>query len=159
MKTLASLIEDYGPRIDASAGPLADWQMYQEMENARLNRTPIPGRGKLVGCGCIFYRIAVRADGAYVPCVMLPQMVLGHIGKDPLEEVWRNSPQLNALRSRVTIPLETFEDCRGCEYLMSCTGSCAGVAYSFSKNPNLPSPESCLRKFKREIAAEGLSIF
>ena len=159
MKTLALLDEKYPGRIQASAGPLADWKMFGGMESARLSGSPIPGRGRLVGCGCIFSKMAVRADGAYVPCVMLPQMVQGYIGKDPLEEVWRNSRQFNDLRERISIPLEGFDECKGCDYLHLCTGNCPGSALSLSGNPNRPSLETCLRKFKHDLAAEGLSLW
>jgi radical SAM protein with 4Fe4S-binding SPASM domain len=90
---------------------------------------------------------------------MLPQMVLGYIGIDPLEDVWGNSRQFNDLRRRISIPLESFDECTGCEYLQSCTGNCAGTALSLSKDPNRPSLEACLKKFKCDLAAEGLSIW
>ena len=159
MKVMADLDKKYPGRIEASAGPLAEWKSFAEMEAARSSGRPIPGRGRLVGCGCIFSRIAVRADGAYVPCVMLPQLVLGYIGRDSLEDVWRNSSQFNALRERVNISLETFEECRGCEYIQSCTGNCAGTTLSLLGNANRPSPEACLRRFKAALAAEGLSLW
>jgi SynChlorMet cassette radical SAM/SPASM protein ScmE len=159
MRVLAELDERYPGRIRANAGPLADWHSYRQMEEARIKGEKFTDRGRLVGCGCIFSRISVRSDGAYVPCVMLPQMVLGHIGKDPVGEVWRNSPILNDLRSRIHIPLDTFEECRGCDYLHSCTGNCAGTALSLLGDANRPSPDACLRRFKEELAREGLSLW
>lgn len=158
MKVLAGLDEKYPGRISASAGPLANWKMFREMEAARKKNKPIPGRGRLVGCGCIFTRLAVRADGAFIPCVTLPQMVLGHISRDSLREVWLNSPQLNTLRERITIPLESFIECQGCEYISSCTGNCAGSSLSLLGDANRPSPADCLRKFKEDLAVEGLSL-
>ena len=159
MHVLAELDAKYPGRISAAAGPLADWKMFHAMRAAAQNGKPIPGRGYLVGCGCIMSRIAVRADGAYVPCVMLPQMVLGYIGHDPLEEVWRNSPAFNALRERASIALTSFEECQGCAYLQSCTGNCAGTALSIVGEANRPSPEVCLLKFEKDLEAEGLSLW
>jgi SynChlorMet cassette radical SAM/SPASM protein ScmE len=159
MHVLAELDESYQGRIEASAGPLADWKMFHEMEAARQSGQPISGRGYLVGCGCIFSRIAIRADGAYVPCVMLPQMVLGHIGVDSLVEVWQSSALLNSLRERIHIPLDTFEQCHSCEYMSSCTGNCAGTSLSLVGDANQPSPEACLANFQRELASEGLSLW
>ena len=86
------------------------------------------GRGRLVGCGCIFNRLAVRADGAYVPCVMLPQMVLGKIGEDRLEQVWQESAALKELQARWSVPLSSFAECQGCRWQANCTGNCAGTA-------------------------------
>lgn len=159
MRVLASLDEQYPGRIFAAAGPLANWRRFHEMESVRKRHESIPGRGYLVGCGCIFSRIAVRADGAYVPCVMLPQMVLGYIGSDSITGIWRNSPQLTALRNRVNIPLEGFPECMGCEYVGSCTGNCAGSAFSLLGDPNRPSPDDCLRRFLQELILEGISLW
>jgi SynChlorMet cassette radical SAM/SPASM protein ScmE len=159
MRVLALLDSQHPGRVQATAGPLADWKMYGEMESARRNGSAIRGRGRLVGCGCIFSKMAVRADGAYVPCIMLPQMVLGHVGKDSLEEVWRNAKQFNNLRQRTSIPLRSFDECRECEYLDTCTGNCPGTALSLSQDPNRPSAEACLNRFKNALAAEGLSIW
>ena len=159
MQVLAALDEAYPGRIQASAGPLAEWHMFRDMESARLLGESIPGRGNLVGCGCIFSRIAVRADGAFVPCVMLPQMILGTIGQDSLEQVWRDSQALNALRSRTTISLDSFAECQGCDYVELCTGNCAGTALSILSDANRPSPEGCLRRFKGQLAQEGLGLW
>ena len=158
MQVLADLDAQYPDRIEASAGPLAEWKMFHEMRQASLNDEPIAGRGHLVGCGCIFNRLAVRADGAYIPCVMLPQMVLGFIGKDLLIDVWRDAERLNGLRERTTIVLGSFEECRDCDYQLSCTGNCAGGALSLLGDANRPSPDACLRNFERDLAKEGLSF-
>jgi SynChlorMet cassette radical SAM/SPASM protein ScmE len=159
MRILSDLRDKYPGRIHATAGPLAEWMMYNEMEAARLAGRGIPGRGRLVGCGCVFNTMAVRADGAYIPCVTLPQMVLGHIGGDSLLDVWQNSPTLKEFRGRVHKRLDSFEECRDCEYVEACTGNCAGPALSFYGTPHRPSPEGCLRRFRKELAAEGVTIW
>lgn len=158
MQVLADLDTKYPGCIEADAGPLANWKMFHEMRQASASGQPIAGRGHLVGCGCIFNRITVRADGAYVPCVMLPQLVLGFIGKDRLSEVWQKAEVLNALRARTAITLDTFDECRGCDYQLSCTGNCAGGALSLLGEANRPSPDACLRNFERDLAKEGLSL-
>jgi len=157
MKTLAAIEERYPGRIQALAGPLAEWHLFHGMENARKKGEPIAGRGRLVGCGCIFTSLAVRADGAFIPCITLPSMVLGQMGRDSLVDVWQHTPLLNDLRRRVTIPLDSFAECRGCDYLSSCTGSCAGSAFSLLGEHNRPSPDACLRRFKANLEKEGLT--
>ncbi len=159
MRILAELEAAYPGRIQASAGPLADWHMFHAMEEARKKGQPIPGRGRLVGCGCIFDRLAVRSDGAIVPCVMLPQMVLGQLGEDPLDDVWQHAPALQELRSRWSIPLSSFDDCLDCPWLESCTGNCPGTAYSLTGEVNRPCPETCLKRFQEELAVLGESLW
>lgn len=158
MQVLADLDVRYPDRILAAAGPLADWKMFHNMRQSHESGQPIPGRGRLVGCGCIFNNLAVRADGAYIPCVTLPQMVLGFIGESRLTDIWRDAAVLNDLRERTKISLESFEECRDCDYRLSCTGNCAGSALSLLGDANRPSPDACLRRFECDLAKEGLSL-
>jgi SynChlorMet cassette radical SAM/SPASM protein ScmE len=151
MATLLRLAEQYDGRISANAGPLAEARMWGEMERARAEGAPaFPNGGRLTACGCPNDKIAVRADGTIVPCSMLAHMELGRINRDPLAEVWRESPALNGLRARREIPLTDFAFCAGCEYAAYCTGNCPGLAYSLTGEVNHPSPDACLRRFKGE---------
>ncbi len=159
MRILARLDSEFPGRILANAGPLADWHMFNAMEDARRTGVPIPGRGRLVGCGCTFDKLAVRSDGAYIPCVMLPQMVLGKIGNDALAEVWQNAIALHSLRSRLQIPLDTFAECRECVWHESCTGNCPGTAFTGTGEVNRPCPHTCLKRFHEALTAEGLSLW
>lgn len=159
MRILAALAEAYPGRIEASAGPLADWQMFHAMEKARRRGQPLAGRGKLVGCGCIFDRLAVRADGALVPCVMLPQMVLGRLGEDRLDEVWQHAPDLQKMRSRCSTLLSAFAQCHDCPWWESCTGNCPGTIYALTGDVNRPCPHACLRRFQNELVEIGESLW
>lgn len=159
MRSLAELEEAYPGRIQASAGPLADWHMFRAMEEARQSGQPVPGRGRLVGCGCIFDRLAVRSDGAIIPCVMLPQMVLGRLGEDRLDDVWLHAPALHEMRCRSSLSLSSFDDCLDCSWLESCTGNCPGTAYSLTGEVNRPCPETCLKRFQEELTALGESLW
>lgn len=158
MQLLAGLDLAYPGRIQANAGPLADWRNLQTLRKARQSGVPIPGRGRLVGCGCIFNQLAVRADGAMIPCVMLPQMVLGQIGRDRLAEVWQSAPELERMRARVDIPLHSFAECQDCEWLQSCTGNCPGTAFTATGEINRPSPDACPRRLLEELAERGVSL-
>lgn len=158
MQLLASLDLAYPGRILANAGPLADWRSLQALRKARQSGVPIPGRGRLVGCGCVFNQLAVRADGAMIPCVMLPQMVLGQIGCDPLDEVWQSAPGLERMRGRVDISLQSFAECRDCEWLHSCTGNCPGTAFTRTGDMNRPCPDACPKRLLEELAERGLTL-
>lgn len=151
MKTLLALNAKYGGRINAQAGPLAEGRMWSEMERARrAGLGSLPDRGRLTACGCVFDKIAVRTDGVIVPCNMLSHIELGRINRDPLDEVWRNHPELRKVRERRFIPLSRYDFCRGCDYLNYCTGNCPALAYSHLGVVDHPSPDGCLRKFLSE---------
>lgn len=150
MKTLMDLTERYGGRISATAGPLADGRTWLEMlEVCRKNETT-EGRGFLTGCSGPQQTIAVRADGAIIPCLQLGHMLLGMINKDDLIDIWQNHPDLRMLRTRSLIPLSSFDFCRECPYTDHCTGNCPATAYTMTGEINHPSPDACLRLFQRE---------
>jgi radical SAM protein with 4Fe4S-binding SPASM domain len=90
---------------------------------------------------------------------MLPTMVLGRIGQDPLEKVWQEAPALKALQDRVSIPLERFEECRDCDYRATCTGNCPALAWSLGGDAFRPSEDACLKRFLGQLAAEGLDLW
>ncbi len=148
MATLQRLSVQYNGRISATAGPLTDGHMWHRMEEARAQGKPaFHNGGHLTACGCPTNKISVRADGIIVPCSMLAHIELGRINLDSLAEIWQNSPALNQLRNRYTIPLSQFEFCAACAYDPYCTGNCPGLAYSLTGLVDHPSPDACLRKF------------
>ncbi len=148
MASLLRLSERYPGRITAAAGPLAEARMWRRMEEARVSGAPaLPRGGYLTACGCTESKLAVRADGAIVPCSMLAHEAVGLINRDSLADVWQHSPALNLLRRRTTIPLSDFAFCEGCAYIPYCTGNCPGVAYNLTGTADHPSPDACLRRF------------
>lgn len=151
MEILTKLNEKYKGMISATAGPLAEAEHWQRMEDALdLSAPPFPEGGLLTGCGCPFSRISVRADGIIVPCGMLAHLELGRMNKDSLAHIWHHSPPLNKLRQRRSIPLTEFEFCKNCPYIPYCTGNCPGLAYTLTGQVDHPSPDACLRRFLSE---------
>jgi SynChlorMet cassette radical SAM/SPASM protein ScmE len=151
METLLELVEKYPGRISATAGPLAEAIMWTEMKEAsRLKKPRMEERGFLTGCGGPFSNIAVRADGALVPCSQLGHLVLGQINQDDLCTVWQSHPALWEFRNRRLIPLSSFEFCRDCPYADYCTGNCPALAYNLTGEINHPSPDACLRLFEQQ---------
>jgi SynChlorMet cassette radical SAM/SPASM protein ScmE len=151
MESFVRLNKRYENRINAQAGPLAEAKMWAEMENARdQGKKEMPGRGHLTACGCVMDTIAVRADGAIIPCTMLSHIKLGRVNKDDFKAIWQSHPEMQKMRRRRSIPLSDFEFCRGCEYINFCTGNCPGLAYTITGKVDHPSPDACLRRFLEE---------
>lgn len=150
METLQRLARRYPGRISATAGPLADASTWQRMESARAaDAEPFAHGGRLTGCGCSFSKLAVRPDGAYIPCLLLPHIELGRINRDSLTAVWREAEALDRLRSRSRRSLSEFDHCEGCAYIPYCTGNCPGLAHALLGEVDYPSPDACLRDFLR----------
>ncbi|TLU83390.1 MAG: SynChlorMet cassette radical SAM/SPASM protein ScmE [Chlorobium sp.] len=145
---ILSLQQKYPGRITAQAGPLAEADRFAKIESARLlGETSLPGGGYLTACGCIFNKIAVRADGTIVPCTMLSQIELGRINLDDLTEIWQTHPTMEAMRKRNRIPLSNFSWCEGCEYINFCTGNCPALAFTSFGVIDHPSPSGCIKRF------------
>ncbi|HPW54419.1 MAG TPA: PqqD family peptide modification chaperone [Thermoanaerobaculaceae bacterium] len=149
MRTLERLATRYDGRITATAGPLAKVKMHREMEQARATGTAISSyrAGHLTACGCIFSKLAVNHDGTITPCSILATVVLGHIEKDSIPELWRSDPVLTKMRSRHTIAMRDLPECQGCEWHDYCNGSCPGLAYEQFGDVNRANLTDCYRRF------------
>lgn len=147
MEKILSLAERYPNRITAQAGPLALARGYQEMEEARKQGRAIPGRGYLIGCGCMWSKLAVRPDGTYVPCSMVSHIELGRINRVRLIDIWQNHAELARLRARYKIPLARFTECVDCPWQMTCTGNCPAGQYTRTGDMYAPNRDDCLKRF------------
>lgn len=149
MRALERLAEQYNGRITATAGPLAKVKMHREMEQARAAGTPISSyrAGYLTACGCVFSKLAVNHDGTITPCSILATVVLGHIERDSIPEIWKSHPVLARMRSRHTIAMRDLPECQGCEWNDYCNGSCPGLAYEQFGDVNRANLTDCYRRF------------
>jgi SynChlorMet cassette radical SAM/SPASM protein ScmE len=156
METLIRLEKKYGGRINATAGPLAKWSAYGEMERARATGelTGTWQMGFLTACGCVFNKLAVHHDGVIAPCNMLPTLELGRINRDRISDIWKNHPILKALKGRRRIPMTDVPGCEDCEWARFCNGSCPGLALSMTGDFNRANPHDCYRNF---LHAAGLA--
>jgi SynChlorMet cassette radical SAM/SPASM protein ScmF len=93
------------------------------------------------GCGVcgIFGILGVIASGHYALCGIgeqVPDLIFGTVGKDLLEEVWRENATLKALREGLPERLEGV--CSRCLMKQRCMGSC--VAQNYYSKGNLWAP-------------------
>ncbi len=149
MRSLVRMSGKYPGRIQASAGPLARYRTYRDIDRAMAGETVRSSyrMGRLTSCGCMGLKLAIRHDGMISPCNMLSDLHLGNILTDSLEEVWRYSPILKAMRDRARISLKEIEECRDCEYADYCTGNCPATRFAETGNLNLPNTSDCYRQF------------
>ncbi len=157
MADLLRLEARYPGRVGAMAGPLADAHRFAAMEAARRSGAPaFEDGGRLSGCGCAGEALGVRADGVYVPCLLLPDVELGRVGVDALGAVFRESPVLAALRERCALELTSLPECAGCAYTPYCTGNCPAAVHAETGNFDAPDPGACLRRFLEEGGSVAL---
>ncbi len=156
MAALVALNEKYEGRISANAGPLAAAKSFSDIE-ARLaqGETHMPGRGTLCSCGGVFSKMAVLHDGAMVPCDMLPTLVMGRAGKDPLRDAWLHHPAINAVRARREVPLSSLATCRGCPYTGFCAGGCPASVMAKYSRLDARDPLCCYRIYRGEERVDG----
>ena len=152
MRTLVRLEREYPGRIQASAGSLALWHMFREMEEAKATgrKTRRWKMGCLSSCGCMFAKLAVHHDGMIVPCNMLAAAALGTVGETPLRAIWQAHPLLKEMRGRGEIPMDRVPGCAGCEWAPYCSGGCPAAEYTRTSEMNVANPECCYRAFLGE---------
>ena len=152
MRTLVRLEREYPGRIQASAGSLALWHMFREMEEAQATgrKTRRWKMGCLSSCGCMFAKLAVHHDGMIVPCNMLAAAALGTLGETPLRSIWQDHPRLKEMRGRGEIPMDQVPGCAGCEWAPYCSGGCPAAEYARTGAMNVANPECCYRAFLEE---------
>ncbi|TFG61294.1 MAG: SynChlorMet cassette radical SAM/SPASM protein ScmF [Deltaproteobacteria bacterium] len=103
------------------------------------------------GCGVcgIFGILGVTAGGHYALCGIgeqVPELVFGEVGKDPLEEVWREHPVLKSMREGLPGRLEGV--CSRCLMKRSCLGSC--IAQNYYSQGSLWAPYWFCRQAEKE---------
>ncbi len=152
MRTLTRLEREYPGRIQATAGSLALWHMFREMEAARASgqKTRRWKMGCLSSCGCMFAKLAVHHDGMIVPCSMLAAASLGTIGEAPIQSIWQDHPLLKEMRARGNIPMDHVPGCAGCEWGPYCSGGCPATEFTRTGDLYVANPECCHRKFLEE---------
>jgi SynChlorMet cassette radical SAM/SPASM protein ScmF len=102
--------------------------------------------GKMFGAagdGChscgILGILGVLADGSYALCgigATVPEMIFGHASRDPLKEIWLNSPILNQIRTGLPAQLQGI--CADCVMKHVCMGSC--IAQNYYRHQDLWAP-------------------
>jgi SynChlorMet cassette radical SAM/SPASM protein ScmE len=152
MKTLARLETAYPGRIHATAGSLALWHMFREMEEAKASGQPCRRwkMGSLSSCGCMFAKLAVHHDGMIVPCNMLAAAALGTINRTPIRSIWQDHPLLKEMRRRREIPMDQVPGCAGCEWIPFCSGGCPAAEYTRLGDMNVANPDCCYKRFREE---------
>ena len=89
------------------------------------------------GCGMcgILGILGVLANGSYALCGIgetVPDLLFGHAAKDPLEDIWNNTPGLLELREGLPQQLEGI--CSDCLMKEMCLGNCVAQNYYRSKS-------------------------
>jgi len=106
---------------------------------------PPPGEDILDGLPCSAGHTGcyISPYGDVFPCVQFP-LPSGNLRRQKFVEIWRNSPQLNEVRS---IRARDLPTCSTCAHVGTCT-RCPGLAY-MEGNMRGPSTADCEKSFQR----------
>jgi radical SAM protein with 4Fe4S-binding SPASM domain len=106
---------------------------------------PPAGEDELEGTPCSAGHTAcyVSPYGDVFPCVQFP-LPTGNVREQRFVDIWRDSKQMNDVRS---IRLKDLTTCTSCSHVGSCT-RCPGLAY-MEGNMRGPSSQDCQKSFAR----------
>jgi SynChlorMet cassette radical SAM/SPASM protein ScmF len=127
-----------GRHVEQELAPQAKLKLIIHYPQAFRNLRLIASGDGCSACG-IFGILGVIAGGHYALCGIgeqVPDLVFGRVGKDPLEEVWRENAVLKALREGLPERLEGV--CGRCLMKWRCKGSC--VAQNYYRKGSLWAP-------------------
>ena len=160
MKTLVRLEKEYNGRINATAGPLAKWKSYGEMEHAKATGEKVSRwqMGFLTACGCVFNKLAVHHDGIITPCNMLAGLELGRVNRDSITTIWKTHTILKALKDRRHITMQEVPGCEDCEWAPYCNGSCPGLAHTMTGDFNMANPHDCYKNFLESTGLTSAAV-
>lgn len=79
-------------------------------------------------CPCSRSRCTITANGDVLACELMRDVVAGNVYRQPLREIWRRSPALQALRKRSL----GIAACRGCRFWDYCQGGCAAATHNLT---------------------------
>ncbi len=88
----------------------------------------------VAGSVCGKLSLYIRPDGAITPCGFIP-VTIGHILRDDLGAVWRDSGVLEHLRNKTAAG-----KCSGCRTFSSCLGGCTARALAVHGSYDAPDP-------------------
>ncbi len=106
---------------------------------------PPPGDDVMEGVPCSAGHTAayITPSGDVFPCVQFP-LPTGNLRQQRFLDIWKNSPELNDVRS---IRAKDLPVCSTCSHVGSCT-RCPGLAY-MEGNMRGPSSADCEKSFQR----------
>ncbi len=107
--------------------------------------SPEPGEGALDAIPCSAGHTAcyVSPYGDVFPCVQFP-LPTGNVRRQRFADIWRNSEQMNEVRS---IRVKDLSTCTSCTHVSGCT-RCPGLAF-MEGNMRGPSSQDCEKSFAR----------
>jgi len=118
-----------GRHVEQDLAPKTTLKLFFHYPHAFRALNRIASGDGCSACG-IFGILGVLASGQYALCGIgeqVPELLFGEVGKDALEEVWRENPMLKALREGLPERLEGV--CSRCLMKRRCLGSCVAQNY------------------------------
>jgi len=126
-------------------------------EEALLRSQTRDGEDHFAGCQAGRFVLGIESDGAVKGCPSLQtaHYVGGNLRSQPLEDIWRDAPELSFTRARGVDALWGY--CRTCAFADTCLGGCTFTAHAlFGRPGNNPYCHFRARSLAREGKRERL---
>jgi SynChlorMet cassette radical SAM/SPASM protein ScmE len=102
---------------------------------------------KISSCGGSVSECAVRPEGWVIPCDRMWDYTVGNVKETTFQYLWREAEGFKIFRRRYSRRMDSFEECRKCEYRDVCKGGCPAVPYNLGRGIDGWDPLSCYKVF------------
>jgi radical SAM protein with 4Fe4S-binding SPASM domain len=84
----------------------------------------------LLPCSAGIEQCDITADGWVTPCNAMQSYRCGNVRSQDFLSIWRDSPQLAALRALRRMPVSAIAECARCRYNTVCQGGCRAIGFA-----------------------------
>jgi SynChlorMet cassette radical SAM/SPASM protein ScmE len=102
---------------------------------------------KITSCGGSISECSIRPEGWVIPCDRLWGYKVGNVKEDTFQSIWLHSEGFRNFRTRYSLRLDSFEECKNCLYTDVCKGGCPAMPYNLGKGIDGWDPLSCYKVF------------
>jgi len=106
---------------------------------------------KITSCGGSVSECSIRPDGWVIPCDRLWDYKVGNVREEGFESIWLHSLGFKKFRERYARRMDSFPECRDCDYTFLCRGGCPAIPYYMGRGIEGWDPLSCYKVFTGEM--------
>ena len=106
---------------------------------------------RITSCGGSVSECSIRPDGWVIPCDRLWDYKVGNVREEGFESIWLHSRGFKKFRERYARRMDSFTECKDCNYTSLCRGGCPAIPYYMGRGIEGWDPLSCYKVFTGEM--------